>query len=265
MRLTVIGSGTIIPQANRRPSAYLLRSGSDCVLLDMGPGTLHQLASQGVEPKDIDAVLVTHLHLDHAIDTLHLLAQRSIAARSERREGLRIIGPPGFRAELQAWVRAVNPGILDENRDVVWEEMGGASTQVGPWTVHAVSVNHRNSGASGALGYHLESDEGVLSYTGDSSLCQGLNRLLDHRGCLLCECTSPDRDPQMGHLTPSQVRRLAQRNPPQLLLLTHIGPAFGRNELPGEAFVGYPGRVDVATDGLVVSFDSNYIHTYIEG
>ncbi len=265
MRLTVIGSGTIAPQPRRRPPAYLLRSESTSVLLDMGPGTLHQLATMSVQPWDIDAVLLSHLHLDHAIDTLHLLAQRSIASHRERREGLRILGPAGFGAELKAWVRAVNPGILDENGDVVWEEMGVGATELGPWTVHAVPVNHRNSGASGAVGYHIECDDGVLSYSGDSSLCHGLTRLLDHRGCMLCECTSPDRDPQMGHLTPAQVRRLATRNPPQLLLLTHVGPLFDRNELPGEAFAGYPGRVDVATDGLVVSFDSNYIHTHAGG
>ena len=263
MHLTVIGSGTIMPSADRRPPGYLLQQDSHTVLLDMGPGTLHQLATLDVAPRDIGAVLFTHLHLDHAIDALHLLAHRANVRARDRHQGLRFVGPKGFREELESWANAVHPRILEENDDLQWEEVGGDSVSVGPWTVHAVPVSHRNRSPSGAVGYHLESDNGVLAYTGDSSLCTDLTRLLDHRGCLLCECTSPDGDPQMGHMTPSQVRRLAQRNPPRLLLLTHVGPGFKADDLPGEAFTGYTGRVDVARDGLVVSFDSDYIHTFI--
>ncbi len=263
MQLTVIGSGNIVPQANRRAPAYLLQQDSHNVLLDMGPGTLHQLAVMGLAPSDIGVVLFSHLHLDHAIDALQLLAHRAIGEKHERHPGLRLVGPPGFRKELEGWVNGLNPQILEENDDLVWDEVGNDSIEVGPWTVHAVPVNHRIGAASGAVGYHMESTSGVLSYTGDSALCEGLSRLLDHRGCLLCECTSPDTDPWMGHLTPSQIRRLAERNPPNLLLLTHVGPGFKKDDLPGTPFSGYPGRVDVAQDGMLINFDSNYIHTFV--
>jgi ribonuclease BN (tRNA processing enzyme) len=262
MELTVIGSGTVTPSATRHPAAYLLQQDGFRVLLDAGPGTLSQLARLGVSPGDLDAVVLTHLHPDHALDLVHLLFHRGVCGPGERREELLLVGPSGFQAELEGWLRAIHPGTLEENTDLVWQESGAFAAQIGPWQAHAVPLAHRTSSPSGAVGYHIESNRGVLSYTGDSSMCPGLTQLLDHRGCLICECTSPDRSPTRGHLTPAQVRRLAERNLPELLVLSHVGPEFEDGELPGEAFHGYPGRVALAEDGMMITFDSGYIRSH---
>ena len=60
-------------------------------------------------------------------------------------------------------------------------------------------------------------------------------------------------------MTPTQVRRLAERTLPELLVLTHIGPELDRQGLPGKAFEGYIGRVVAAHDGMKIRFDSSYI------
>ncbi len=262
MLLTVLGSGTVTPSATRRPPAYLLQQDGFSALLDAGPGTLSELARRGVRPGHLDAVVLTHLHPDHALDLVHLLFHRGMATGDDRRDEVLLVGPPGFQDEIEGWVRAVHPGTLDDNDDVVWQEMVGFAAQVGPWQANAVPMAHRTDAPSSAVGYHLESNKGVVSYTGDSALCDGLPRLLDHRGCMICECTAPDRSPMRGHLTPSQVRRMAQRNPPQLLVLSHIGPDFADDELPGEAFQGYPGRVVLAEDGMEITFDSGYVRSH---
>jgi len=60
-------------------------------------------------------------------------------------------------------------------------------------------------------------------------------------------------------MTPSQVRRFAERNAPELLVLTHVGPELDREGLPGPAFEGYPGRVVAAHDDMRIRFDTDYI------
>jgi len=260
LHLTIVGSGTIVPSASRRPPANLLREERFTALIDAGPGTLERLAAHGVLPSDLGAVLVTHLHPDHALDLVWLLAYRMVSEAEEKTSGpLTLVGPSGFRRELESWIDAVVPRASAATEAIDWIECGDRPIEVGPWTVRAVPVQHRTSAASGAVGYKLSGAHGVLSVTGDTALCRALAQLLDPRGCLLCECTASDASPMRGHLTPSQVRRFAERNPPELLVLTHIGPELDREDLPGPAFEGYPGRVVAAGDGMKISFDTSYI------
>lgn len=263
MELTIIGSGTVFPSATRRPPAYLLCQDGFTALLDAGPGTLSALAARGVGPGDLDAVFVTHLHPDHALDLAHLLFLQNLGEEGQVKDELTLIGPPGFHDELNTWMDAIYPHAVDTSAELTWVETEQPHVRVGPWSVTAVPVSHRATAPSGAVGYYIESTRGIVSYTGDTGLCSQLKDLLDRRGAFICECTQPDDDPLPGHLSPSQIRDLVQKNPPRLLVLTHIGPGFHpeRMPLPGPAFEGYPGRVVAAEDGMVLSFDPGYIHT----
>lgn len=263
MEITIVGSGTVFPTASRRPPGYLLHQDGYRALLDAGPGTLSAIAARGVLPRDLDAVLMTHLHPDHALDLVHLLFLHSLGEESGIGDELTLIGPPGFHDELNCWLDAIHPHAVDTSADLNWIEMDEPHTRLGPWSVTAVPVSHRATAASGAVGYYLESSHGIASFSGDTGMCDALSNLLDRRGAFLCECTQPDDDPLPGHMTPGQIRDLAERNPPRLLVLTHVGPEFHpkRNPLPGPAFEGYAGRVVVAEDGMVLSFDPGYIRS----
>ncbi len=250
MRLTIVGSGGANPHPRRHPPAYLLEQGEDRILMDAGPGALGRLAALGVRPADLTAVLLSHLHPDHALEVVPLLFHRSWAPAGQVHPGLRLLGPTGFRTELSSWAEAVYPGILaGANEDLVWEELEGPAS-IGPWRVTPVPVLHRPGGPSASLGYRLEGDQGHLAYTGDTGPCEALNELLDPVGCLLCECNAADEAP--WHLWPAEIRRLLDGRPPALTLLTHVHEAFDREPLPGPAFDGYPGRVVVAEDRMVV-------------
>src|SRR5512138_764970 len=52
-------------------ASYLIRSGDGVVLIESGPGSTLAaleagLAKEGLSPRDITHVLLTHIHLDHA-------------------------------------------------------------------------------------------------------------------------------------------------------------------------------------------------------
>ncbi len=52
-------------------ASYLIRSGDGVVLIESGPGTTRAaleagLAQEGLSPRDVTHVLLTHIHLDHA-------------------------------------------------------------------------------------------------------------------------------------------------------------------------------------------------------
>lgn len=71
----VLGSGGPMATASNRASAgYLIfLDGVPRILMDVGGGTFARLAESGVNIKDLDIVLLSHLHIDHTGDLSAML------------------------------------------------------------------------------------------------------------------------------------------------------------------------------------------------
>ena len=65
MNLCILGSGVGIPNVKRAYPGLLLKSESESILIDPGPGSLRQLLKAGFDYNDINVVILTHLHPDH--------------------------------------------------------------------------------------------------------------------------------------------------------------------------------------------------------
>ena len=68
LTITLLGTGTPIPDPNRAGPATLIRGAGTTVLVDCGRGAVMRLAGAGVMPPMLDALLITHLHSDHITD-----------------------------------------------------------------------------------------------------------------------------------------------------------------------------------------------------
>ena len=70
LSVLVLGSGGPVATDKGRASAgYLIfTDGKPRILMDVGGGTYQRLAESGVNIKDIDIVLLSHLHIDHTAD-----------------------------------------------------------------------------------------------------------------------------------------------------------------------------------------------------
>ena len=98
--VSFLGTGAARSTNERNTSASIVTHESDRTLLDCGEGTSRQLAwsrFDGIE--DIDRIVLTHLHQDHAQGLPSLLG--NLAAR-KRVKPLTLYGPPGTRAILRA-------------------------------------------------------------------------------------------------------------------------------------------------------------------
>ena len=99
MRLDVVGAG---PAYSDRPgatgAAYLLRQGGAALLLDLGQGSFPRLAGL-MDPADVAAVVVSHLHPDHFIDLVPL---RHYLRWEQPRRRVRVLGPADLAARLDA-------------------------------------------------------------------------------------------------------------------------------------------------------------------
>ncbi len=71
MRLTVLGGASAGPGPRQGCSGYLVEAGGTRLVLDLGPGTLPELR-QHTEMAALDAVVISHMHVDHMLDLLAL-------------------------------------------------------------------------------------------------------------------------------------------------------------------------------------------------
>src|ERR687892_9835 len=68
MNITLLGTGSPIPDPLRAGPATLVRSTGGTMLVDCGRGVLMRLAGAGVLPPMLSALLLTHLHSAHHAD-----------------------------------------------------------------------------------------------------------------------------------------------------------------------------------------------------
>jgi len=93
--LQVLGSGGPELDDGRTSSGYLIwRDGKARLLIDIGSGSLTRFEQSGASVNDLDAILLSHLHVDHSND-LPALVKASFF--TDRNRDLVIYGPSGNR------------------------------------------------------------------------------------------------------------------------------------------------------------------------
>ncbi|MDP2672995.1 MAG: MBL fold metallo-hydrolase, partial [Nanoarchaeota archaeon] len=65
MKLTILGSGTFIPDKDRFCSSYLLQHENRNILFDFGRGAIQQLMKLNIDLFSINHIFITHPHSDH--------------------------------------------------------------------------------------------------------------------------------------------------------------------------------------------------------
>lgn len=224
LELLVAGAG---PAYTDRPgavgAAYLVRRGSDQLLLDLGQGAFPNVAAF-TEPSSIGAVVVSHLHPDHFIDLVPLRHYLRYEFDPPRR--MRVIGPPGLGGRLDALHDT--PGFAAAALDM--EDLTNDVRSVGSLRLEALRVRH--SGDSYAFRVSAGSGPGLV-YSGDLAAADDLQPLIRPGDALLVEATygADEVAPGSGHLNSRDVGRLATETAVAQVLLTHL--LMGRDRETG--------------------------------
>ena len=93
MELQVLGSGGPELEDQRASSSYLIwQDGRPRILVDSGGGSALNFGRSGAHVAQLDAILFTHLHIDHSADFPALMKSSYF---EERSEPLAVYGPGG--------------------------------------------------------------------------------------------------------------------------------------------------------------------------
>lgn len=275
LSLWVLGSGG--PGATGRAGAGYIVSldGKPRILLDAGPGTFARAGEAGVDLRQVDLVLLTHLHVDHAGELPGMIKARIVSERSDIE--FKIFGPPssvgghgaasfpstthfvdllfgthgafGYLREFAGHVtlrarnvaRSAQPQILLKEHDL---------------TISAITGHHRDAPS---VIYRIDYRGQSITFSGDIDVAghAALTRLAHNTDVLVFNAVvldPPGSPPVLYtlHTAPRDIGRIAQSVGAKKLLLTHLNPAMDEARAAVIASIrkSYPGPIDFARDGL---------------
>jgi ribonuclease BN (tRNA processing enzyme) len=245
MKLTVVGCSGSMPGPDSAASCYLIEADGYRLLLDLGNGALGPL-QRFVNPTEVDAIVISHLHGDHFLDLVPMLvALRFHPARAGNR--VRLISPLGVIQQVTA---ASGEPSNDLAFDDVIDVSSPADQTLGPFELQFAEMNH----SIPDFAVRVTHGEKSLVYSGDTAPCDRLITLSQGVGVALYEAGWPaGTSENLGiHLTPRQAARHAQDAGAQRLILTHLVPWTDRAATLAEAQAAFSGPVSLASAGDVV-------------
>lgn len=254
MKLVVLGGASAGPNTGQGCSGYLVEDGETRIVLDLGPGTLLELRRH-TDFRTLDAVVLTHLHIDHMLDVIALcwaLAHNPV--RPPRPMPLWL--PPGgtqlFTALSVAFAAHSDAGNAFERVFEMHEYDPDGALTIGQLQLTFTPTMHylpcwaiRVSGPSGR----------DLVYTGDAGPGSGLERFATGAHTLVGESMLLERGGgQYGGSTAAEVARVAVAAGVEILVITHLWEERGIERYREQAAVVFPRRLDVARPGLTVAW-----------
>ena len=201
-RITVLGSGTIIPSAKRKSTALIFETESEVVLFDCGPSVPEAIVQNGFSLKGLDRVFITHFHPDHTLGLGHLFAAVKNNPGFPENKRIRLYGPKGIKEFIRGWYH-LYPSMQKASRffEVVEVDVSDIIKDAG-FLVTAGKAEH---GGGNALMYRVEYMGSKFVFTGDTAYTESLVEFARDADVLAAECSFPDNFPAAGHMTPSEV------------------------------------------------------------
>ncbi|MPZ65813.1 MAG: MBL fold metallo-hydrolase [Pseudonocardiaceae bacterium] len=248
MRLTVLGCSGSVPGPDSPASGYLLRAGGIAVALDLGNGTLGAL-QRVLDPFDLDALVLSHLHPDHCADVPSLVVYRRYHPEPPHRRRLPLHAPTEAPTRLAAAsaTSAAELATTDLFDVFDFRPLGPRTIHIGGFEIVTAEVAHPCE----AYAIRVSHGGHSLVYTGDTGPCDHLAGFAAGTDVLLAEASWPHRadNPAGVHLSGREAGELAAASGSGRLLLTHVPPWTSPQQVLGEARTAHDGPVELVQAG----------------
>lgn len=260
IEVTLLGTGSPIPDPHRAGPATLVRAGGQTLLFDCGRGVLQRAAAIGVGAGTLTALFLTHLHSDHITDLGDVITSRWVTTLVPT--PLSIVGPPGTREVVELTLASLSRDIgyrLDHHDDLtegpsveVQEYAEGTVWDQDGVRIVAAPTDHRP--VAPTIGFRVDHAGASVVLAGDTVPCAGLDDLCRGAGALVHTVIRKDLLAPLGlqrltdvcdyHSSVEEAAATATRGGVGTLVLTHYVPAIqpGQEEewraLAATAFAG---------------------------
>ncbi len=223
MEITFLGTGggrfNLLTQ-DRKTGGFRIDSQSASIHVDPGPGALLNSLKMKLSPQTLDALIVTHYHVDHCTDanvfvegmTDHLFTKKGILIGSAYSiEG----DSAGDRGVSKYHSKHVERCAVAE-----WGKKEEFKTAKGSFSIEYTKTVHDEPTC---FGFKLTMDGKTIGYTSDTTYFDELGSLF--RGCdlFIPNCLKPKQDQYNEHLTADNVVDILETARPKKTYLNHMG------------------------------------------
>jgi ribonuclease BN (tRNA processing enzyme) len=250
MKLTILGSGTGVPNGDRNSAGYFVETLDARVMLDCGAGTVHALARCGLPWERMTHLFVSHFHVDHIGELASLFFAFRHGLRTPRSEPLTVMGPHDLDRVIAGLAQAFGSNSFDTKFPVELRMLGpGERVDLGPDTILSVA---KTPHTDESLAVRIDSGGGSVCYTGDTGYSEELANFFSRADVLISECSFRVRREGVAHLSIEDAARLAARARAARLVVTHFYFDVNHDELKRELQQGYAGEVLIGRDGMSI-------------
>jgi ribonuclease Z len=267
MRITLLGTGSPIPDPRRAGPSTLVTADGLTVLVDCGRGVLMRLTAAGVLPPMLDALLITHLHSDHITDLGDVITTHWVMGMAP--QTLTIYGPPGIDEVVRHTLASLAPDVqyrLDHHDDLT-EGPSVQAVVVRPGDSFTVGSAHVLAGATDhrpvepTIAFRLDAHGRSAVLGGDGVPCDGLDMLCKGADGYVQTVIREDlvrliprarlQDILDYHSSVEQAAQTAAKAGVGTLVLTHYVPAIQpgqEDEWRARAAAHFSGRIILGDD-----------------
>ncbi len=273
-KVTVTGTGTPLATADRAGAGALVCHAETHLQFDAGRATVPRLFAAGSSPADLTALFLTHYHSDHLVGLQDLVLSHWTMDVYDEFGRLPIFAPNGPTTRfcermLDLWDDDLEVRALHNMRepkpkiDIRGFDVPDVLTEV--WSssdVRVIAGQVRHEPIVGAVGYRVETPDGVVAISGDTVVCDEMAELARGADVVVYEALRmdviakrpPDKQYIMAYHADTRLigKQMAELEVP-MLMLTHLIPA-PKSEADRQAYVdevregGYQGEIMVCDD-----------------
>jgi len=251
MKLVVLGSGTSVPHPQRASAAFWLETEAGSVLLDCSADAAHRMAAENLDWSNLDAVWISHLHLDHCGGLASLLFGLKWAPQTvKRRKPVKIFGCEGIKKLLRAIDDSNHYGLFEQPFPIELCEVSGGEADfemLSGLRARTFSTPHTHESLAIRLTDHIGAS---IAYTSDTGYSEELASFAREVDLLILECSFWRNKPTTKHLELVDAMRIARLAEPRTLLLAHLYPEWDGLDLESKAKELWAGTTIEACDGL---------------
>ena len=252
MKLTILGSGTSVPHPQRASPAFWLETSGGTILLDISADAPHRMAQESLEWSNVDAIWISHFHLDHLGGLAPFLFGMKWAPETENRtKPLHIFGPERLRQLIETINNSNNYRLVEQRFALeIVEVTPNLDFEILPGVIaRTLKTPHTNESLALRL---KDADSKPFVYTSDTGFSEDLAPFAKDASLLLMECSFRRNKPIQKHLELADAMRIARECAPEKLVLTHLYPEWDNIDLAAEARALWPGETIAAKDGLTL-------------
>jgi ribonuclease BN (tRNA processing enzyme) len=221
MELVVLGSGTANPHPARSSAGFWLDTSGGGVMLDFSASALHRLAQEKLDWANLDAVWISHFHLDHCCGLpAYLFGTRHASETQSRTKPLTIFGARGVTKLLELFDEAAGGKLFKQPFPVNVIEI----EQLEPFEilpgVRAIALSTPHTDDSHAI--RIEDPSATLVYTSDTGFGKEVAAFSKVADLMITEASFFKDKKVEIHLDLAEAMYLIRKAHPKRAMLTHF-------------------------------------------